>query len=326
MSLKGKASANEVLKGRINRCNEIIISAYAVAVKNGFEGTEEEWLASLKGEKGDKGDQGDTGAQGIQGEKGDTGETGADGQSIFHYTGALNNIGTAGVFTSHSTYSGTVVDCGDREIALGDLVIDTKGWLYKVTNISSSGAIAQAKVTLSFLAKLVTDGKDYVLTEADKQEIAEQAAELVDIPDSTSKNYIELLPESSYPLSDMGMVYIDKDLPIIAGKTYLVIWNGVSYECDAYVDGAGLTTLGDDDCPFYIEYHGIGSTEIYPQDGSTSVTLAVYLIGAPVKTVNGVYPDENGNVEITLPELELAATLEDGTTVTYKLYGEKVTE
>nr|DAH19296.1 MAG TPA: hypothetical protein [Bacteriophage sp.] len=44
------------------------VTAYAIAVKNGFEGTEKEWLASLKGAKGDKGD---TGAQGIQGEKGD---------------------------------------------------------------------------------------------------------------------------------------------------------------------------------------------------------------------------------------------------------------
>ena len=34
------------------------ISAYEVAVKNGFAGTEEEWLLSLKGEKGDKGDIG----------------------------------------------------------------------------------------------------------------------------------------------------------------------------------------------------------------------------------------------------------------------------
>ena len=34
------------------------ISAYSLAVKHGFSGTEEEWLASIKGEKGDKGDPG----------------------------------------------------------------------------------------------------------------------------------------------------------------------------------------------------------------------------------------------------------------------------
>lgn len=45
-------------------------SAYQVAVDNGFEGSESEWLASLKGAKGDKGD---TGAKGAKGDKGDTG-------------------------------------------------------------------------------------------------------------------------------------------------------------------------------------------------------------------------------------------------------------
>ena len=43
-------------------------SAYEIALKNGFEGTEEEWLRSLKGEKGDKGEQGE------QGDKGEPGE------------------------------------------------------------------------------------------------------------------------------------------------------------------------------------------------------------------------------------------------------------
>lgn len=41
------------------------VTAYALAVKNGFEGTEKEWLASLKGAKGDKGEQGEQGPQGI---------------------------------------------------------------------------------------------------------------------------------------------------------------------------------------------------------------------------------------------------------------------
>ena len=44
------------------------LSAYQVAVQEGFVGSEEEWVASLKGEKGDKGDQGEQGLQGIQGE------------------------------------------------------------------------------------------------------------------------------------------------------------------------------------------------------------------------------------------------------------------
>ena len=61
-------------------------SAYQIALKTGFEGTEEEWIASLKGQKGDigekgaKGDKGDTGPIGPQGVKGDKGDKGDRGQ------------------------------------------------------------------------------------------------------------------------------------------------------------------------------------------------------------------------------------------------------
>ena len=47
--VRGKLSGLEMIHG---------YSAYEVAVVNGFSGTEEEWLESLKGEKGDKGDRG----------------------------------------------------------------------------------------------------------------------------------------------------------------------------------------------------------------------------------------------------------------------------
>ncbi|WP_313429803.1 hypothetical protein [Siminovitchia terrae] len=42
-------------------------SAYEIAVKNGFEGTEQEWLASLKGPKGDPGPKGADGKDGKDG-------------------------------------------------------------------------------------------------------------------------------------------------------------------------------------------------------------------------------------------------------------------
>lgn len=100
--------------------NGMYLSAYLIAVKNGYKGTEKEWLESLRGEKGEpfvytdftaeqlarlrgpqglqgetgpqgprgpkgeKGDPGDTGPQGIQGvqgEKGDTGEQGPIGET-----------------------------------------------------------------------------------------------------------------------------------------------------------------------------------------------------------------------------------------------------
>ena len=52
MSLEGKA-ATKTLRGKINSLDVLVIDAYGVAVRNGFKGTEKEWLASLKGEKGD---------------------------------------------------------------------------------------------------------------------------------------------------------------------------------------------------------------------------------------------------------------------------------
>lgn len=57
-------------------------SAYQTAVDHGFIGTEEEWLASLKGDTGSQGPRGEQGAQGpqgIQGEPGVQGEQGAAG-------------------------------------------------------------------------------------------------------------------------------------------------------------------------------------------------------------------------------------------------------
>lgn len=68
-----------------NSSSESGKSAYELAVQNGFKGTEEEWLFSLKGERGErgpigpKGDQGDIGLQGPQGIRGPAGEQGPKG-------------------------------------------------------------------------------------------------------------------------------------------------------------------------------------------------------------------------------------------------------
>ena len=55
-------------------------SAYQIAVDNGYPGTEQAWLASLKGDKGDTGEPGAAGEKGEPGEKGDTGTAGKDGR------------------------------------------------------------------------------------------------------------------------------------------------------------------------------------------------------------------------------------------------------
>ena len=67
------------------------LSAYGLAVKHGFKGTEEEYLASLKGETGATGPAGPTGAQGPTGPIGETGPTGPAGP-----TGAAGPAGETG--------------------------------------------------------------------------------------------------------------------------------------------------------------------------------------------------------------------------------------
>ncbi len=61
------------------------LSAYQLALENGFVGTEEQWLESLKGEKGDTG---------AQGEKGETGAQGADGLSAYEVAVENGFVGT----------------------------------------------------------------------------------------------------------------------------------------------------------------------------------------------------------------------------------------
>lgn len=65
-------------------------TAYGIAVKHGFTGTEEEWLAGLRGPQGDpgaagprgpKGEPGETGPQGPKGPPGEPGVPGKDGEA-----------------------------------------------------------------------------------------------------------------------------------------------------------------------------------------------------------------------------------------------------
>lgn len=53
-------------------------SAYQLAVESGFEGTQEEWLNSLKGPQGPAGKTGATGPQGAAGKNGTTPVKGVD--------------------------------------------------------------------------------------------------------------------------------------------------------------------------------------------------------------------------------------------------------
>ncbi len=71
-------------------------SAFQLAVDQGYTGTLDEWLASLKGADGK---DGATGAQGIQGEKGDKGDTGETGQAGYSPSAYVSKEGTTATLT-----------------------------------------------------------------------------------------------------------------------------------------------------------------------------------------------------------------------------------
>ena len=58
------------------------VSAYELAVANGFEGTEQAWLDSLKGAAGTDGSNGINGANGVDGTDGSNGTNGEDGVNV----------------------------------------------------------------------------------------------------------------------------------------------------------------------------------------------------------------------------------------------------
>lgn len=85
------------------------LSAYEVAVENGFEGTEEEWLLSLIGETGPQGPEGPGGPAGPAGPIGESGPSGPAGpQGPIGPQGPAGANGTSfiweGVYNPEMTY------------------------------------------------------------------------------------------------------------------------------------------------------------------------------------------------------------------------------
>jgi hypothetical protein len=72
-------------------------SAYEIAVDNGFEGDEEEWLESLVGPQGPAGPQGEPGLDGADGAEGPMGPAGPQGEpGLDGADGAEGPMGPAG--------------------------------------------------------------------------------------------------------------------------------------------------------------------------------------------------------------------------------------
>lgn len=83
-TVKGTVSGEGSLKGVVGAAfGKDGYSAYEIALNHGFEGTEEEWLASLKGETGVAGADGKDGNNGKDGKDGADGYTPIKGKDYF---------------------------------------------------------------------------------------------------------------------------------------------------------------------------------------------------------------------------------------------------
>ena len=138
------------------------LSAYEVWLENGNEGTEEEFLASLKGEKGDKGDKGDTGEQGPKGDTGSegpqgpagkdgaNGKDGADGSDGYSPTATVEQTDTGAIITitdKNGTTTANVLNGKDGEGG-GSITLDTA-----MSDTSENGV--QNKVIKAYVDGLV---------------------------------------------------------------------------------------------------------------------------------------------------------------------------
>lgn len=94
------------------------LTAYGIAVKHGFKGTEAEWLESLKGEKGDAGGIGPIGPKGDKGDTGDTGPAGKDGAP-----GAAATVTVGTVTTGEPGTQAAVTNGGTTAAAVLNFVI-----------------------------------------------------------------------------------------------------------------------------------------------------------------------------------------------------------
>ena len=110
-------------------------SAYQIAVEQGYQGSESDWLSSLKGDKGEKGN---TGA------KGNPGQDGADGKSA--YAIAVEH----GYEDSEEKWllslKGEKGDTGERG-EKGDAGVDGKDGFSPIANVVKDGSITTITIT-----------------------------------------------------------------------------------------------------------------------------------------------------------------------------------
>lgn len=240
------------------------ISAYGIAVAHGFSGTEEDWLASLKGNKGD--------------------------------TGPAFTI--ADVYPSVEALKTTFPDG-----ASGIYAVENTGYIYSPTanDWTPYGLLQGAQ---GIQGEPGADGKDYVLTEADKEEIAEKAAELIDEFDGTIP-WANITGKPFHVIASNTLVW-DGDL---TGKeqiyegAYVKLSDVVLTEEDLSGGGRIVLSGWPDDAPAWIgitsavtEWSDLSGINLIPDVGGTILPTGGGFFGLPIAMMlSAEYTLEDGD-------------------------------
>lgn len=156
------------------------VTAYAIAVANGFTGTVKEWLESLRGEPGPKGDPGEKGEPGQQGDPGPAGvgvpDGGTDGQILSNTADgpAWVDMPESGLPSGGTPYQQLVTD-GDGNAKWEDrlaYVATEEQAIFSQENIEFSGdgglyfspAIDIAAINVGENYRVDFDGRTYIST------------------------------------------------------------------------------------------------------------------------------------------------------------------
>ena len=251
-------------------------SAYEIAVSQGFEGTQQEWLTSLRGEKGDPGEQGPTGPKGEKGDPGVQGITGPQGEKGDQGpTGPQGEPGkTAYAYAQEAGYEGTEAEFAEKLASESSCIhIGTDAPTDENINvwIDTDAEPEQPPVN--------PGGSSVVVTQSDWNAAEGEPGHVLNRTHYSTYEEVQLLNNATVAGDGSSMF----DFPIVAGQTYKVNWNGTSYEEVAFehrVDTMVLQCIGnpgmfmgDDNGKPYFLFHmaEIGATSGMTMDGSDGV-------------------------------------------------------
>ena len=268
---KGEQGTGVTLKGRYDSLSALIAAhpkgnegdAYMVGV-NLYAWSGTEWIncGNIQGPKGDKGD---TGAQGIQGEKGDKGEQGPKGDK--GDTGAQGVKGEKGEQGDKGDTGATGAPGAAATIRIGNVYTGAPG-----TDASVSNSGTSTDAVLNFTIPKGNPGADGGVT------VDEELS-------STSTNPVQNKVIYNALLDKVGTdIFSGFNL---RGATTKIAWQQGSQR-------VGYITASN--------YTGTSAKATADDDGNKiSTTYAKKAdISGFVKSVNGVSPDSNGNVSITV--------------------------